>query len=57
MALVIPDGNTYKSNLGPKIAQAGKENFGPKNNKYIVHGFGDERWNGGLIKFYMIYNP
>jgi len=54
VALVIPDGNTYKSNLGPKIAQAGKENFGPKNNKYIAHGFGRERWRGGLIKFYII---
>jgi len=54
VALVIPDAGQYNETFGPKIAQAGGENFGPKNNKYIVHGFGDERWNGGLIKFYMI---
>ena len=54
VALVIPDAGQYNETFGPKIAQAGAENFGPKDNKYIVDGFGNERWNGGLIKFYMI---
>jgi len=54
VALVIPDAGQYNETFGPKIAQAGGENFGPSDNKYIAHGFGGERWHRGLIKFYII---
>ncbi len=54
VALVIPDGNTYKSNLGPKIAQAGAENIGPsKKDGYIRKGFGIN-WAKMGIKYYII---
>ena len=53
VALVIPNTKKYDDSFGPKIAQAGSHNYGPYDNKYIVDGFGWDRWKKGKIKLYV----